>query len=75
MMALSSHVIGSSRVPQRNTVDSGPGFRFMSFDVVISSMDKYIQNVRRFVGIACVTLFRAGSFNIIRLNRAKVETK
>jgi hypothetical protein len=39
MMALSSHVIGSSRVPQRNTVDSGPGFKFMSFDVVISSMD------------------------------------
>ena len=51
MMALSSHVTGSSQVPQRNTVDSGPGFRFMSFDVVISSMDKYI---RRFVGIACV---------------------
>ena len=75
MMALSSHVTGSSQVPQRNTVDSGPGFRFMSFDVVISSMDKYIQNVRRFVGIACVILFRAGSFNIIRLNRAKVETK
>ena len=51
MMALSSDVKDSSQVPQRNTVDSGPGFRFMPFDVVISSMDKYI---RRFVGMACV---------------------
>lgn len=51
MVAVSSHVTGSSQVPQRNTVDSGPGFRSMSFDVVISSIDKYI---RRFVGIACV---------------------
>ena len=44
MMALSSHVTGSSQVPQRNTADSGPGFRFMSLDVSDSTSGSSISN-------------------------------
>lgn len=67
MVAVSSHVTGSSQVPQRNTVDSGPGIRFMSFDVVVSSTDKYI---RRFVGIAfvpwCIIMLFMQCINILK---------